>query len=94
MSGRIEHDDDAVLLWLVVCDLRASRRGVVEQFEQAGAAIGSITQVVHSDVQVHAHLLLASDCGQTGAGSSQDARRCRRNSGDQLSGEERHEVLP
>jgi hypothetical protein len=61
MSGRIEHDDDAVLLRLVVCDVRASRYGVVEQLEEAGASIRSITQVVHGDVQVHAHLLLAGD---------------------------------
>ena len=61
MSGRIEHDDDAVLLRLVVCDLRASRDGVVEQLEEAGASIRSIPQVVHGDVQVHAHLLLAGD---------------------------------
>ena len=61
MSGRIEHDDDAVLLRLVVCDLCASRYGVVEQLEEAGASIRSIPQVVHGDVQVHAHLLLAGD---------------------------------
>ncbi|HVL54351.1 MAG TPA: hypothetical protein VM344_08845 [Vitreimonas sp.] len=61
MSGWIEHDDDAVLLWLVVCHLRASLHGVVNQLEEAGASIGSITQVVHGDVQVHAHLLLAGD---------------------------------
>ena len=61
MSGRVEHDDDAVLLRLVVCDLRASRHGVIEQLEEAGASIGSITQVVHGDVQMHAHLLLAGD---------------------------------
>lgn len=61
MSGRVEHDDDAVLLRLVVCDLCASRYGVVEQLEEAGASIRSIPQVVHGDVQVHAHLLLAGD---------------------------------
>lgn len=61
MSGRIEHDDDAVLLRLVVRDVRASRHGVVEQLEEAGASIRSIPQVVHGDVQVHAHLLLAGD---------------------------------
>ncbi len=66
MSGRIEHDDDAVLLRLVVCDLRASRYGVVEQLEEAGASIRSITQVVHGDVQVHAHLLLAGDSRPNG----------------------------
>ena len=61
MPGRIEHDDNAVLLWLVVCDLRASRHRVIDHLEEAGASIGSITQVVHGDVQVHAHLLLARD---------------------------------
>jgi len=61
MSGRIEHDDDAVLLRLLVCDLRASRYGVVDQLEEAGASIRSITQVVYGNVQVHAHLLLAGD---------------------------------
>ena len=61
MSGRIEHDDDAVLLRLVVCDLCASRYGVVDQLEEAGASIRSMPQVVHGDVQVHAHLLLAGD---------------------------------
>ena len=61
MSGRIEHDDDAVLLRLVVCDLCSSRDGVLEQLEEAGASIRSIPQVVHGDVQVHAHLLLAGD---------------------------------
>src|SRR4051794_16138721 len=61
MSGRIEHDDDAVLLGLVVCDLGASRHGVVDQLEEAGAPIGPIAQVVDGDVQVHAHLLLAGD---------------------------------
>ncbi|HUQ63904.1 MAG TPA: hypothetical protein VM121_09125 [Acidimicrobiales bacterium] len=61
MSGRIEHDDDAVLLRLVVCDLCASRYGVVEKLGEAGASIRSIPQVVHGDVQVHAHLLLAGD---------------------------------
>jgi hypothetical protein len=66
MSGRIEHDDNAVLLWLVVGDPRASRHGVVEHLEEAGASIGSIPQVVHGDVQVHAHLLLAGDRGPYG----------------------------
>ncbi len=61
MSGRIEHDDDAVLLRLVVRDLCASRDGVVEQLGEANASIRSIPQVVHGDVQVHAHLLLAGD---------------------------------
>lgn len=59
MSGRIEHDDDAVHLRLVVCDLRASRYGVIEELEEAGTSIRSIPQVVHGDVQVHAHLVLA-----------------------------------
>ncbi|HVL06529.1 MAG TPA: hypothetical protein VM388_11105 [Acidimicrobiales bacterium] len=59
MSGRIEHDDDAVLLRLVARDLCASRYGVVDQLEEAGASIRSMPQVVHGDVQVHAHLLLA-----------------------------------
>ena len=61
MSGRIKHDDDAVLLRLVVCDLCASSYGVVEQLEEAGASIRSMPQVVYGDVQVHAHLLLAGD---------------------------------
>ena len=43
----VEHDEDAVLLWLVLCDLRASRHAVVEQLDEAGASIGSSTRVVH-----------------------------------------------
>ena len=61
MSGRIKHDDDAVLLGLVVCDLGASRHRVVDQLEEAGAPIGAVAQVVDGDVQMHAHLLLAGD---------------------------------
>ena len=45
MSGRIEHDDDAVHLRLVVCNLRASRYGVIEELEEAGTSIRSIPKL-------------------------------------------------